>query len=1046
MTPQEQLQDLLRELFQLNNADLDFGIYRILNLKHKEVEEFIATHLPKRIEEVREKILARQSVDLRAEIENLKKEIEEKGKFQFQSDEELLSKVKQLEQLNFDFLKEPANKYIEAKKKLDALRISEDTERAIYNELYRFFDRYYEGGDFISKPRAGANNYMIPYNGEEVKLYWANYDQYYIKTSENFKNYIFTNSSPSPEHRITVEFKIVDAETTTNNNKDEKKRLFVPTEKPIEWNADERKLTVSFYYKEPSDKEKAKWGEKQSVKKEGKGINQRLYAELENAVKNTKYADLLRLWEGKRRTSRGEEVPLFLYHLNRYTSINSFDYFIHKDLKGFLRRELDYFLKNEVLSVNFLDPDWKENEVQEAIKLNILKAGAIRDLALTIIDFLGELEDFQKRLWEKKKFVVQSDYCLTLDTITDETVLSEVLDFVLNDKEQKQINEWKNLSFITDKRELKDLQKKLKNGDTHLKFLVLDTQFLPEDLKWKLLASIDNLDERTNGLLINSENWQALNVLTQRFLNRLDQFYIDPPFNTDSSPIAYKNNYKDSSWLALITNRVKLAKRLLRKSGIAIVAIDDVELRYLNSLLDEVFSRENFITCITTVCNPQGRVANKVSKTSEYHLVYAVSVEDVEGLSVDKLENRRSWTPFKRTGTNSRRDERPLRFYPILEKDGVLTMIDREEYEKLFNRETKMFNDEFLVELKKKYAEKGYSVILPQMEDGTYLVWQREFTRAKNEIDTYEIRGGAIYTPGYEMEIPKTCWTSPLFANPEYGTELLKSIIDSSEIDVSLNTAKSIHTLRQMIRLNDSHLIIDFFGGSGTTAHAVIDVNREDDDDRKYILVEMEEYFRSVTKPRIQKVIFSDKWKEGKPQEGGKGISQIFQYLKLEQYEDTLNNIEFTKDAAQLTIVDRLRYFLTYGTSESDCLLNVRKFTNPFGYTMKIVRQNEIVHDQPIDLVTTFNYFLGIDIKRYIIEKHQDREYRIVLGKKRQQEYIVVWRPYDEEKLDLTKEREWIKKQPWYSAEALIYCNAENGFGAQSVEAEFLRIMNEPVE
>ena len=144
--------------------------------------------------------------------------------------------------------------------------------------------------------------------------------------------------------------------------------------------------------------------------------------------------------------------------------------------------------------------------------------------------------------------------------------------------------------------------------------------------------------------------------------------------------------------------------------------------------------------------------------------------------------------------------------------------------------------------------------------------------------------------------------------------------------------------------------------------------------------------------------------------------------------------------------MERLQYLLTYGTQGSDCLLNVEKFSNPFGYTMKIVRQNEVNPEQAVDLVATFNYFLGIDVLRYVIENHQAREYHVVLGKKREQEYIIVWRRFEEGKLDLTEERDWVRKQSWYKSESIIFCNADNGFGARSIEAEFKRIMMEPVE
>jgi adenine-specific DNA-methyltransferase len=978
-------------------------------------------------------------------MEALKKDIESKGEFVFQNDEELRAKVEQTEQLGLHFLKEPSKRFFEMKSKLDAARVSEDTERAIYNELFRFFDRYYEGGDFISKPRSGANNYMIPYNGEEVKLYWANHDQYYIKTGENFKNYIFTNNASTPETRVTVEFKIVDAETTVNNNKNEKKRLFVPAEKAVEWNADTRTLTVCFYYKEPSPEEKSKWGEKQNVKSENKGINQKLFIELEKHVKKAKEPELVRVWEKTRKDSKGNEQPALLYHLNRYTSINSFDYFIHKDLKGFLSRELDYFLKNEVLSVNFLDPNWNESDVQGAIKLNVLKAGAIRDLALAVIEFLAELEEFQKKLFEKKKFAVQSDYCLTLDRIPSviaseakQSLLDEVLEFVLTDTSESQIKEWIQLGFISGKKDLKHLKKELNDGETRLKYLVLDTQFLPPALKWKLLSSIDNLDERTNGLLINSENWQAINFVKERYEQRIKCIYIDPPFNSKSSEIIYKNYYKHSSWLGLMRNRLELSKRTLLRNGVIVIAIDENEQERLGLLLDAVFP-EHEKTCVSIVHNPSGQQGDNFSYTHEFaYFIYPVGGRIIRQEDREDYEDIRNFRDV--TGEDSLRESAANCFYPILVKDdkiiGFGSVCDDTFHPKTPNifRKGNVIEiypiDPQKIERKWRYARQTVETIVDQLEV-KYIarrkVW--DIIRKKTEFNY------------------KTVWVDSKYSANNHGTQLLNQMFG----EAVFTFPKSINTVIECIKAstneNEASVVFDYFAGSGTTAHAVIQLNRlSSESSMKFILTEMANYFDTVTKPRVQKVVFSDKWKEGKPETDGKGVSQIFQYLKLEQYEDALNNIEFAKEAPQLSIDDQLRYQLTYGTEGSESLLNVDKFANPFGYTMKIVRMNEVEPEQPIDLVTTFNFFLGIDVRRYVIEEHQGREYRIVLGKKRQQEYVVVWRKFEEGKLDLTKEKQWVEQQPWFDKNAIVLCNADNAFGARSTEAEFKRIMLEPVQ
>ncbi len=191
--PKQKLKNLLHELFQLNNTDLDFGIYRILHLVSSEVETFINTKLDEEIEKVKTQLFGHQTTDLKTELEEIKKKLSTNFQVNFSVEGDLEAKADQYGQL--PLFKEPYEKLIELNSNLTDLHVSEETETSIYNDLYEFFSRYYEGGDFISMPRAGRNNYMIPYNGEEVKLYWANHDQYYIKTAENFKNYVFYNGT-----------------------------------------------------------------------------------------------------------------------------------------------------------------------------------------------------------------------------------------------------------------------------------------------------------------------------------------------------------------------------------------------------------------------------------------------------------------------------------------------------------------------------------------------------------------------------------------------------------------------------------------------------------------------------------------------------------------------------------------------------------------------------------------------------------------------------------------------------------------------------------
>src|SRR5690606_38954708 len=180
------------------------------------------------------------------------------------------------------------------------------------------------------------------------------------------------------------------------------------------------------------------------------------------------------------------------------------------------------------------------------------KIKALRTVAEKIITFLAQVEDFQKKLWLKKKFVISTDYCITLDRIP-EKYYDEIIE------NTAQLSEWKNL-FDVSVTAVKDLANE--------PFLVLDTKFFDEGFKDRLLAEFDNLDGETDGLLFNAENFQALNVIQDKYRHKIKSLYIDPPYNTAASEIVYKNEYRNSSWIQLIADRVAASHPLLEESGI----------------------------------------------------------------------------------------------------------------------------------------------------------------------------------------------------------------------------------------------------------------------------------------------------------------------------------------------------------------------------------------------------------------------------------------------------------------------------------------------
>jgi len=194
---QVKFQNLLRELFQFDCADLDFGIYRIMNYKRAVIERFIAEDLPNAIaEELEQGALAEQSQAAQALESARKKVLEALGEDALDADGNLVEKYRETK---------AGKEYLEAQQRAQGSRSRDALEAAIYNHLYTFFSRYWQEGDFISKRRySKKERYAIPYNGEEVYLYWANHDQYYIKTGEYFTDY--TYKAPNG---VTVHFKCV---------------------------------------------------------------------------------------------------------------------------------------------------------------------------------------------------------------------------------------------------------------------------------------------------------------------------------------------------------------------------------------------------------------------------------------------------------------------------------------------------------------------------------------------------------------------------------------------------------------------------------------------------------------------------------------------------------------------------------------------------------------------------------------------------------------------------------------------------------------------
>lgn len=1009
----EQLQSKLSELFQFNVADLDFGIYRIMNHKREEIKKFIKKDLIAAVDTEFEKYSTANKEEVEKELREIRKKIEETiGKDAFEASGEIKEEYKKLQ---------VAKEYYKKKEELDNAKISEQHKAEIFSHIYQFFSRYYQDGDFLSLKRySKQNKYAVPYNGEEVVLHWANKDQYYIKTGEYFKNYTFRVG----DYKINL--RLSNAEIDKNNNKSDR-RFFVLKEGigNIFFDENKKELTVFFEYRGINKEEEEKYGSKNIQE----NIINSIKVTIIDGIPNSGIKSAL-----ERNSEKSEGKTLLEDHLSTYIKKNTTDYFIHKDLKRFLEGELDFYIKNEVL---MLDDLGSEKEV--SIEKYITRIKVIKEISKKIIEFLAQIEDFQKKLWEKKKFVVKTDYCMTLDNVP-EALYPEIL------KNKDQLNDWKILYGAGEEKQPTITSFGSKSIDeAYLKehpYLALDTKFFDRQFKDELLASFDDLDEAVGGLMIKSENWQALNLIQEKYKEKVKCIYIDPPYNTGTDEFIYKDNYQHSSWLTMIENRTVASLPFWRKDGHLFVSIDKRESARLRILLDGIL-KDKFVADIANINNPQGRSDEQHIATAHENLLLYVNENATSygwpaGENVTRryrnAEGQKSYreVDLRKTGEGDRKEDRPNLFYYFYYC---------EETGKLFPS-------------RDENCPSGYIQIKPIRVDGTEGRWRWELETAIARIDRLIAKPmerrdiWTIYEKDFLESDPKikptSVWNKKTFISHEASKYFRDMGFDKADFPHPKPLDLLVHIT--MMTTEDHSLVLDYFAGSGTTAHAILDFNKKDDSNRKYILIEMGDYFDTIMKPRIKKVMYSDNWSDGKPQSKD-GISHVFKYQYLEQYEDTLNNIEFTTSGTvQKTLAELqgyfLRYMLDFETRGSSTRLNVDKLKKPFEYKLKITNENE-PEDEVVDLVETFNYLLGLHVKqiRAFNINNNENYYRVIFGDKNNEAITIIWRNTDG--LDLKADKEFIESTILRNFKAQkVYINGDSHLeNALPIEPEFKKLM-----
>ena len=573
------------------------------------------------------------------------------------------------------------------------------------------------------------------------------------------------------------------------------------------------------------------------------------------------------------------------------------DFFINKDARGFLREQFYLWLYQYM---------FQEETLFEQKRLNQLQA--IQQTACDIIDFIAQFEDELRRAWEKPKFVRNVNYVVTLDKLP-----AALLAKVAGHKgAQAQVKEWLELNLVDEKFSMAELNKgqgKLSmeadgptNGPTNdnHRFLPLDTKHFKE-LELEILDALGDLDEALDGELVHSENWQALNTLQKRYRDRVKCIHIDPPYNTKTSGFLYRNEYKHSSWLTMMENRIGCSLGMLSEDGLFLCHIDENEYERLHLLMDDsgllnagtvIWDKRNPMTGGHGVANQHEYVICRLKnektinlQSKNIEIMLKKSEQLIKKYGGVTEEAKQQYTGWVRNHPKLTGGEQA---YCFLDEDGFI-------YQSVSLRAPEPRTD-----------PKFFEPLIHPTIGKPCPVPPNGFSRTPETLRAMMKRGEIIF--GHDETVqPRQKRFLSKNAKTQITSVMQEARRGKADIDkLGLENFPYCHSVFFYFDLisagteTDLDLVVDYFAGSGTTAHAVINLNREDGGGRKYLLIEMGDYFHTVLLPRIKKVVYSKNWKDGKPVSHD-GISHFLKYYTLEQYEETLKNARY-EDGEQLEL------------------------------------------------------------------------------------------------------------------------------------------------
>lgn len=661
-----------------------------------------------------------------------------------------------------------------------------------------------------------------------------------------------------------------------------------------------------------------------------------------------------------------DDLLNFFYRLDRginlfYAGVDS-DYFIHKNLKRFLSVELDKFIKNYI----FADTD-AILLMDESAKQIAIFARVFKEQANIFIDLLSSIEEFQKYIWEKRKMVKSSNYVISSNKIED----TSFLEVVLNNRAQ--IEEWEELGII----------KKLKKPniiELQSYSYPIDTKHFDDVFKYQVLSQFENIEEETSGLLIKSENYQALKFLEPKYTDKkgdgkIKCVYIDPPYNTGNDGFVYKDRFKSASWLSMMNDRLEVARKLMKEESTFLISIDANEISNTYKLCDDNFgtdNRKNTISIKRSSVSGAKVINPGVVNVAEQLVLYAKNLDKWE---INKTYRERDRDARYNNFIKNIKDEpSKWEFSTVLEAFAETSKIAKNQLKKHYGEEYENKLLEFILNhsdsiiqfaslddknvgqdavVAKQKSIKHKDTVIHYERDGYedyYFYNGKVILFVKNKI--VDIDGEKVFG-----ELITDIWDDvlPNDLHNEGGVTLKKGKKPEKMISRILNFAT-----------NESDIVLDYFVGSGTTAAVSHKLGR------KYLAIEMNDYFDNITLKRIKNVIHGEQ----------SGISKslnfkgggIVQYIELEQYDDIIDNLEVIENSDYSKVPFGYIY-------EPD--------KNQINFRMDNELNNPLDENAKFDIFSSFLFHEGMELKAInldndileatVKDKHE-KECLIILG------------------------------------------------------------------